>query len=448
MSQGKIFIVGERRKIFNEKEIIETVWNATLEDHHVQWSNTEELFIKEMLQGNSNVVFLTADEFDEVELTPADRAFYWVSCSNTEFTTTAVWAFFMSASAKKHVKSGALKILITQTLEPWPNVFTTQNESVIRDELNNFYHDLVKILGVKVKVKLLIGNTFQFAPSMRVSVQGEISLHYYPFWEYYAQRVFCAANNEASYIYSAPSILDALNESARDYLCMNHYPRLHRPLTIHALNITGNADRGYITMNNVPDYDESILKACAKFPNKAINRTLFGSGQFGKNLLSEALNNPITEPITLPESSVAKNVARWSVDDHLLKNTWLSLTTEAYDASGKFNFENSLIFPTEKIFRDIYLKRPFMVVGPRGFLTEMRRIGYLTFNHFWDETYDLKPALADRLDGVMNNLCRISAVKKRIVKDHVLMDTILEYNKTLFTTRDHGDLLSKLLVKI
>lgn len=447
MSPGRIFIVGERRKIFNEKEIIETVWNATLEDHHVQWSNTEELFVKEMLEANSNVVFLTADEFDNTRVTDADTCFYWVSCANTEFTTAAVWAFFISEKAKKHIKSGRLKILITQTLEPWPNVFTSQNESVISDALKALYHDLLKIIGGKVNVKLLIGNTFQFTPSIREEMHAKITLHYYPFWEYYSQRVFCAANNTAHNAYSAPSILEAIDGSTRDYLCLNHYPRLHRPLTIHALNITRNTRRGYITMNSVPDYDAAILKNCAKFPDTPLAKTLFG-GPFGKELLLEALSNPITEPITLPESNVALNVARWNIDDYLLKNTWLSLTTEAYDASAKFNFENSLIFPTEKIFRDIYLKRPVMVVGPRGFLTEMRQLGYLTFNYFWDETYDLKSSLADRLDGVMNNLCRMSEVKQRIVKDHVLMDTILEHNRTLFATRNHSDLLFKLLMKI
>lgn len=445
MSQGKIFIVGERRKVFNNVEIIETVWNSTLEDHHVQWSNTEEMFFKEMLQGNDNVVFLTADEFEKEQFTPADTAFYWVSCANTEFTTSAIWAYFISDSAKRSLRDGKMRVLVTQTLEPWPNVFTTQNESVVRDQLNNFYHDLSKILGHSVKIKVLIGNTFQFPPSNKMSTSGEITLHYYPFWEYYSQRVYSKKDNEAHTLYSAPSIVDALANSERDYLCLNHFPRLHRPLTVHALDMTGNLDRGHVTMNVVPDYDGAILSSCAKFPHSPMKKSMFGDGQFGKRLLAEAMNNPIREPMTFPEKNAAQNIARWSVDDDLLKSTWLSVTTEAYDASGKFNFENSLIFPTEKIFRDIYLKRPFMVVGPRGFLVELAKMGYATFNYFWDESYDLQQSLADRIEGVTGNLHLLSKIKKKIKDNPVHMDTILQHNYDLFINKDHGQKMFSLL---
>lgn len=448
MSQGRIFIVGERRKVFNETEIIETVWNATLEDHHVQWSNTEEMFIKEMLEHNPQVVFLTAEEFSDTVTTDKDRIFYWVSCSNTEFTTNAVWGYFVSPAARKILKERKATILVTQTLEPWPSVFTIQNESVVRDQLNEFYHDLTKILGHDVRVKVLIGNTFQFSPSNKISTTGEITLHYYPFWEYYAQRVFAKKNNEAHTLYTAPSILDALEDSERDFLCLNHFPRIHRPLTIHALELTGNMDRGIVTMNNVPDYDGVVLKSCARMPHIPLKQSLFGNGDFGKALLSQALNQPITEPLVFEEANVSNNVRRWSIDDDLLKSTWLSLTTEAYDASGKFNFDNSLIFPTEKIFRDIYLKRPFMISGPRGFLVEMRKMGYLTFNYFWDESYDLKRSLADRLDGITKNLCIIDSIKKKIRKDHVLMDKILDHNYRLFLGKNHSELLFKVLMKI
>jgi hypothetical protein len=43
---------------------------------------------------------------------------------------------------------------------------------------------------------------------------------------------------------------------------------------------------------------------------------------------------------------------------------------------------------TEKTFKPICLRMPFMIVGTRGSLQYLRSYGFKTFGHLWDESYD------------------------------------------------------------
>lgn len=46
------------------------------------------------------------------------------------------------------------------------------------------------------------------------------------------------------------------------------------------------------------------------------------------------------------------------------------------------------IFPTEKIYKCIALNHPFIVLSTKGFLAELKNIGYKTFHPYIDESYD------------------------------------------------------------
>jgi len=63
---------------------------------------------------------------------------------------------------------------------------------------------------------------------------------------------------------------------------------------------------------------------------------------------------------------------------------------------GRFDIEivaetycrGTTFFPTEKTIRPITARKPVIVYGPRGFLTHLRSLGFRTWNHIWDESYD------------------------------------------------------------
>lgn len=45
-------------------------------------------------------------------------------------------------------------------------------------------------------------------------------------------------------------------------------------------------------------------------------------------------------------------------------------------------------FPTEKTVRPLSAGKPLLVHGPRNFLKNLRNLGFRTWNHVWDESYD------------------------------------------------------------
>ena len=47
-----------------------------------------------------------------------------------------------------------------------------------------------------------------------------------------------------------------------------------------------------------------------------------------------------------------------------------------------------VFFVTEKTWRCIVARRPFIIVGSQHFLTNLKRLGFKTFDNWWDEGYD------------------------------------------------------------
>lgn len=63
------------------------------------------------------------------------------------------------------------------------------------------------------------------------------------------------------------------------------------------------------------------------------------------------------------------------------QNSLVSIITET-------NYENPELTLTEKSFKPIKEKHPFIIVGVPGALRAMRNMGFKTFGEFWDESYD------------------------------------------------------------
>jgi hypothetical protein len=63
---------------------------------------------------------------------------------------------------------------------------------------------------------------------------------------------------------------------------------------------------------------------------------------------------------------------------------FLEIVAETYTAGKSF-------FPTEKTWRPIMCKTPFIIQGPQWFLANLRALGIKTFDRWWDENYDWQP---------------------------------------------------------
>ena len=91
--------------------------------------------------------------------------------------------------------------------------------------------------------------------------------------------------------------------------------------------------------------------------------------------------NKQTFPMEFPEETGAPMHSCWlSLFDQAAESL-LYLVTETVATGRRLHL-------TEKIFKPICLKMPFVVVGTRGSLAYLRSYGFKTFGDLWDESYD------------------------------------------------------------
>jgi hypothetical protein len=84
---------------------------------------------------------------------------------------------------------------------------------------------------------------------------------------------------------------------------------------------------------------------------------------------------------------------------------------------------------TEKIFKPIVMKQPFMLLAAPGNLAYLKQYGFKTFEGIIDESYDLIQDSDDRVDAVVKQLvwyCTLSAKEKQRVIEAIA--PIVEYN--------------------
>lgn len=100
---------------------------------------------------------------------------------------------------------------------------------------------------------------------------------------------------------------------------------------------------------------------------------------------------------------------------------FVELVSETYTSGCSF-------FPTEKTWRPLLCKTPFMIQGPVDFLKNLRRLGFQTFGEFWDESYDEDGSILGT-QTILNNVKMLSAMPiKELQSMYNHMRPILDHN--------------------
>ena len=68
------------------------------------------------------------------------------------------------------------------------------------------------------------------------------------------------------------------------------------------------------------------------------------------------------------------------------------------------------VFLSEKIYKPLACKHPFVVVGVDKTLEYLKRFGYKTFDKWIDESYDNEPDDDKRMDMIMEEVKRLTAL--------------------------------------
>jgi hypothetical protein len=102
-------------------------------------------------------------------------------------------------------------------------------------------------------------------------------------------------------------------------------------------------------------------------------------------------------------------------------DTWVSVVSEA-------SFAENTCFISEKTFKPIATRHPFIMYGNKHSLRYLRELGYKTFHGFIDESYDELESW-DRLDAIIQILKDIRAMSnEKKIQWFISMKDILDHN--------------------
>lgn len=92
-------------------------------------------------------------------------------------------------------------------------------------------------------------------------------------------------------------------------------------------------------------------------------------------------------------------------------------------------FSGNTFYIDEKLWRPMLAKTPFIAQGPQNVLSNLKKLGFKTFDQFWDEGYQEDPSSHQprEIIKVLNRLAKLTTVELEDMYNEML--PILEHNQ-------------------
>ena len=95
---------------------------------------------------------------------------------------------------------------------------------------------------------------------------------------------------------------------------------------------------------------------------------------------------------------------------------------------------------TEKFWRAVATKTPFIVYGPQFFLRRLKSLGFKTFDRWWDEGYDEDPYLYSH-NEIQKSIASIASLSiSDLAAMYKEMEPVLEHNYSRMMELTYQDL--------
>jgi hypothetical protein len=195
------------------------------------------------------------------------------------------------------------------------------------------------------------------------------------------------------------------------FICLNHVINNNRSYRLLLLSMLKEQNLLSSGIVSAPLLGQALIKE--EVFDKSSRLSKDGKIHIMKNLYEEA------EPIVVHETDYKSASA--DIPDFFYQAFW-NIVTET-------NFYDEKLHLTEKIFKPIAIKRPFILVSSPGNLAYLKSYGFKSFDKWIDESYDSEPDHDKRLHMIVDQikkLCQLTP--EELNKMHQEMTEILEYN--------------------
>lgn len=212
------------------------------------------------------------------------------------------------------------------------------------------------------------------------------------------------------------------NNPKKKFICFNRTFRSHRMCLLKILSKKNLIQLAYYSFPIKSDIKKELDNIDLIFPKL-------------KDQLDNSENIVNILPLTIDTQEILEVNHAWDSQSHLqsfYEESYFSVVTET-----NFNNDTPRFF-TEKIFKPILHKHPFIVLGNPYLLEHLRNLGYKTFNGIIDETYDTVLDESDRLLFVANEIERLcNFTQEELFEFQTKCLEIVEYNYNLFKTKNN-----------
>jgi hypothetical protein len=220
----------------------------------------------------------------------------------------------------------------------------------------------------------------------------------------------------------------------KKFISFNRRWRLHRPALVALLELNNLIDDGYISLAKSDDgkdwdvfYDEMTW-------------TLRYNSDFVNTFIQNKDRIKSIPEMKLDQEDMTVNHAHIFTDsvDMYYENTYFSVISE----TNFFKETGEGLFVSEKIFRPILKKHPFILLSRPNTLNMMQNIGYKTFGSIINEEYDSEEDDCKRMLMIIDEikrLCNLSDTELQLFLNEAKHITEYNYqvllNKREFLTR-------------
>lgn len=230
----------------------------------------------------------------------------------------------------------------------------------------------------------------------------------------------------------------------KKFTCLNGYYRLHRATIVFLLACYDLLDQGFVSYNIKDSGGDSTGKNTYQTLLMYMNHVpeIVSLFENNKDKL-EKINNILLDTeynqsernlaVILPEHNTYFNESYFTV---------LTETNFPTMYQKNFNFRDDIFYDTvgrlysEKIFRCIVYKHPFIATGPKHFLKVLHWLGYKTFHPIIDESYDEEEDDSRRLYMIAKETKRLCELSPSELEKFLLeAKKICDYNFEVLKNR-------------
>lgn len=243
----------------------------------------------------------------------------------------------------------------------------------------------------------------------------------------------------------------------KKFLCLNNLPRLHRLRMIDFL-LEHKIDRhSYISCSKKPVIDivddldniDDLKNSQITYKNKLQN--FKEKGWLGANPINFKLppeskrrlesNLPLNLDI---DDSIRGRVKHFTpkAEEYFNDSYWSIVNERDF-------FETDFLGYTEKVLKCFYFKHPFVVCGLPYTLQRLHDLGFMTFNHIIDESYDREENNEKRFQMVCEQIQKLNNFN---YADHFVLrnklQPILEYNQKHYIKLNKNFVPNQLITRV